>query len=63
MEDVNRRRPLDTRFQTMLIPVVQAILLLNHGEAAKAIDVSESPVNSMTKVRPTSTLSAAAPIC
>ena len=26
MEDVNRRRPLDTRFQTMLIPTVQAIL-------------------------------------
>jgi len=39
IEDVNRRRPLDTRFQTLLIPVVQAILLLNHGEAAKAIDV------------------------
>ena len=39
MEDVNRRRPLDTRFQTMFIPVVQAILLLNHGEAAKAVDV------------------------
>ena len=39
MEDVNRRRPLDTRFQTMFIPVVQAILFLNHGEAAKAIDV------------------------
>ncbi len=39
MDDVNRRRPLDTRFQTMLIPTVQAILLLNHGEAAKAIDV------------------------
>jgi eukaryotic-like serine/threonine-protein kinase len=38
-EDVNRRRPLDTRFQTMLIPVVQAILLMNHGEAAKAINV------------------------
>ena len=28
MEDVNRRRPLDTRFQTMLIPVVQAILFI-----------------------------------
>jgi len=41
MEDVNRRRPLDTKFQTMLIPTVQAILLLNHGEAAKAIDVLE----------------------
>jgi serine/threonine protein kinase/tetratricopeptide (TPR) repeat protein len=39
MEDVNRRRPLDTRFQTMLIPVVQAILLMNRGEAAKAIEV------------------------
>jgi ATP/maltotriose-dependent transcriptional regulator MalT len=39
MEDVSRRRPLDTRFQTMLIPVVQAILFMNHGEAAKAIDV------------------------
>jgi Flp pilus assembly protein TadD len=39
MEDVTRRRPLDTRFQTMLIPVVHAILFLNHGEAAKAIDV------------------------
>src|ERR1700730_16245847 len=39
MEDVNRRRPLDTKFQTMLIPVVQAILFVNHGEAAKAIDV------------------------
>jgi serine/threonine protein kinase/tetratricopeptide (TPR) repeat protein len=39
LEDVNRRRPLDTRFQTMLIPVVQAILFMNHGEAAKAIDV------------------------
>ncbi len=39
IEDVNRRRPLDTRFQTMLIPVVQAILFINHGEAAKAIDV------------------------
>jgi serine/threonine protein kinase/Tfp pilus assembly protein PilF len=38
IEDVSRRRPLDTRFQTMLIPVVQAILFLNHGEAAKAID-------------------------
>ncbi len=39
IEDVNRLRPLDTRFQTMLIPVVQAILFINHGEAAKAIDV------------------------
>ncbi len=39
MEDVSRRRPLDTRFQTMLIPVVQATLFMNHGEAAKAIDV------------------------
>jgi eukaryotic-like serine/threonine-protein kinase len=39
MEDVSHRRPLDTRFQTMLIPVVQAILFINHGEAAKAIDV------------------------
>ena len=39
MEDVNRRRPLDTRFQTLVIPVVQAILFINHGEAAKAIDV------------------------
>ncbi|PYV53515.1 MAG: hypothetical protein DMG91_16905 [Acidobacteria bacterium] len=39
MDDVNRRRPLDTRFQTMFIPVVEAILLLNHGEGAKAIDV------------------------
>ena len=39
MEDVSRRRPLDTRFQTMLIPIVQAILFINHGEAAKAIDV------------------------
>jgi serine/threonine protein kinase/tetratricopeptide (TPR) repeat protein len=39
MDDVNRRRPLDTKFQTMLIPVVQAILFINHGEAAKAIDV------------------------
>jgi hypothetical protein len=36
---VSRRRPLDTRFQTMLIPVVRAILFINHGEAAKAIDV------------------------
>jgi serine/threonine protein kinase/Tfp pilus assembly protein PilF len=39
MEDVSRRRPLDTRFQTMLIPVVQAILSMNHGEAAKAVDM------------------------
>ena len=39
MEDVSRRRPLDTRFQTMLIPVVQAILWMNRGDAAKAIDV------------------------
>jgi eukaryotic-like serine/threonine-protein kinase len=39
MEDLNRRRPLDTKFHTMLIPVVQAILFVNHGEAAKAIDV------------------------
>jgi eukaryotic-like serine/threonine-protein kinase len=39
MEDVSRRRPVDTRFQTMLIPVVQAILFINHGEAAKAIEV------------------------
>jgi len=39
MEDVSHRRPLDTRFQTMLLPVVQAILFLNHGEAAKAIEV------------------------
>ena len=39
MENVSRRRPLDTRFQTMLIPVVQAILFLNHAEAAKAIDM------------------------
>jgi eukaryotic-like serine/threonine-protein kinase len=38
MEDVSRRRPLDTRFQTMLLPVVQAILFMNHGEAAKAIE-------------------------
>ena len=38
MEDVSRRRPLDTRFQTMLIPVVRAILFMNHGDAAKAID-------------------------
>ena len=39
MEDVSRHRPLDTRFQTMFIPVVEAILLLNHGEGATAIDV------------------------
>jgi eukaryotic-like serine/threonine-protein kinase len=39
IEDVSRRRPMDTRFQTMLIPVVQAILFMNHGEAAKAIEV------------------------
>ena len=39
MEDVTRRRPLDTKFQTMLIPSVQAILFMNHGEAAKAIEV------------------------
>jgi eukaryotic-like serine/threonine-protein kinase len=39
MEDVSRRRPVDTKFQTMFIPVVQAILFINHGEAAKAIDV------------------------
>ena len=39
MEDVSRRRPLDTRFQTILIPVIQAILLMNRGDAAKAIDV------------------------
>jgi tetratricopeptide (TPR) repeat protein len=39
IDDVSRRRPLDTRFQTMLIPVVQAILFMNHGEATKAIDV------------------------
>jgi serine/threonine protein kinase/Flp pilus assembly protein TadD len=39
IEDVTRRRPLDTRFQTMLIPGVQAILFLNHGEASKAIEV------------------------
>jgi len=39
MEDVSRRRPLDTRFQTMLIPVVQAILFVNHGDAAKAIEI------------------------
>ncbi|MGB9202600.1 MAG: protein kinase [Terriglobales bacterium] len=39
MDDVSRRRPQDTRFQTMLIPVVQAILLMNRGDAAKAIDV------------------------
>ena len=38
IEDVSRRRPLDTRFQTMLVPVVQAILFMNHGEPAKAID-------------------------
>jgi serine/threonine protein kinase/tetratricopeptide (TPR) repeat protein len=38
-DDVNRRLPLDTRFQTMYIPSVQAILFINHGEAAKAIDV------------------------
>jgi serine/threonine protein kinase/tetratricopeptide (TPR) repeat protein len=38
-EDVSRRRPLDVRFQTMLIPVVQAILFMNRGEPAKAIDV------------------------
>src|ERR1700680_258666 len=36
---LSRRRPLDTRFQTMLIPVVQAILFVNHGEAAKAIEI------------------------
>ena len=39
IEDVSRRRPLDTRFQTMLVPVVQAILFMNHGEAAKAVEV------------------------
>jgi eukaryotic-like serine/threonine-protein kinase len=39
MEDVNHRRPLDTRFQTMLIPVVQAILFINHGDAAKAVEL------------------------
>jgi serine/threonine protein kinase/Tfp pilus assembly protein PilF len=39
IEDVSRRRPLDTRFQTMFIPTVQAVLFLNHAEAAKAIDV------------------------
>jgi hypothetical protein len=39
MEDASRRLPLDTRYQTMFIPTVQAVLFLNHGEAAKAIDV------------------------
>src|SRR6202011_5693084 len=39
MEDVSSRRPLDTRFQTILIPVVQAILFVTHGEAAKAIEI------------------------
>ena len=39
MEDVSRRRPLDTRYQTVYVPSVQAILFINHGEAAKAIDV------------------------
>ena len=38
-EDVSRRRPLDVRFQTVLIPVVQAILFMNRGEPAKAVDV------------------------
>ena len=38
MEDAGHRRPVDTKFQSILLPVVQAILLLNHGEAAKAID-------------------------
>jgi eukaryotic-like serine/threonine-protein kinase len=42
IEDVSRRRPVDTRFQTMLIPVVQAILVMNHGEDAKAIDVLQA---------------------
>ena len=39
VDDVSRRRPVDTRFQSMYIPVVRAILFINHGEAAKAIDV------------------------
>jgi serine/threonine protein kinase/tetratricopeptide (TPR) repeat protein len=38
MKDVGQRRPLDTRFQSVLIPVVQAILLMNHGDAARAIE-------------------------
>ncbi len=42
IEDVSRRRPLDTKFQTMLIPVVQAILFMNHDEAAKAIEVLQA---------------------
>ncbi|MGC2183221.1 MAG: protein kinase [Terriglobales bacterium] len=42
IEDVSRRRPVDTRFQTMLIPVVQAILVMNHGEDAKAIEVLQA---------------------
>jgi len=39
MEDAGKRRPLDTRFQSIFIPGVQAILLMNHGEAAKAVEI------------------------
>ena len=61
MEDVNRRRPLDTSYQSVLIPGVQAILFINHREAAKTIDAPESRRTVMTRVRPTSTWSAAGP--
>jgi tetratricopeptide (TPR) repeat protein len=39
IDDVNRRRPLDTKFQTVLIPLVHAIILMNHSESGKAIEV------------------------
>jgi eukaryotic-like serine/threonine-protein kinase len=40
-EDVGKQRPYDTNVQSVEVPLVRALIELNHGNAAKAIDLME----------------------
>jgi predicted Zn-dependent protease len=40
-EDVAKQRPYDTLVQSVQVPVVRALVELNHGNAAKAVDLMD----------------------
>jgi serine/threonine protein kinase/tetratricopeptide (TPR) repeat protein len=40
-QDVARQRPYDTLVQSVQVPLIQAVVELNHGNAAKAIDLMD----------------------
>ena len=40
-EDVGKQRPYDTNVQSVEVPLVRALIELNHGNAAKAIDLMD----------------------